>query len=157
MKIVGVIASRYSSTRLPGKALKDICGYPMVWWVYQKALKSSVLSELFVATDDARIVDVCNNFNIPTIMTSTTHPTAANRLYEVSLSINADYYIQINGDEPMLSKTYIDAVVPKSIPQDYEFGSSLVCKMTDPAETILLINPIENPCPNNSLYNSSSI
>lgn len=136
MKIVGVIASRYASSRFHAKALADILGKPMFWWVYQNAKKARNLDELMVATDDERIVKACDGFNIKSIMTSSSHKTAANRLYEVSTKIEADYYIQINGDEPLINASFIEATVPKTIPFDVEFGTSLVCEIKEPSEVL---------------------
>ena len=55
MKVIGVIPARYKSSRFPGKPLADICGKPMIWWVYNQALKAEALSEAYVVTDDERI------------------------------------------------------------------------------------------------------
>ena len=54
MKVVGIIPARYGSTRLPGKPLKDICGKPMLWWVYNRVYGIEQLDEVYVATDDTR-------------------------------------------------------------------------------------------------------
>ena len=59
MNIVGVIPARYQSTRFPGKPLADICGKPMIWWVYNQVKKVENLSEVYVATDDERIKTEC--------------------------------------------------------------------------------------------------
>jgi 3-deoxy-manno-octulosonate cytidylyltransferase (CMP-KDO synthetase) len=136
MKVLGVIASRYGSSRLPGKALKDICGRPMVWWVYQSVAKSKALDKIFVATDDVRVEDVCKSYGIPVIMTRNTHREAANRLQEVSEKIEADFYVQINGDEPLLDSSYIDAAIPDFVPQDIEYGTNLMTKMSNPVEVM---------------------
>ncbi len=136
MKTVGIIASRYGSSRLPGKALEDICGRPMVWWVFQSVSGAKKLSELLVATDDDRIVKICDKYNIPSIMTGIEHREAANRLWEVSQTINADFYIQINGDEPLLNPNYVDAAIPKIVPQEVEYGTNLIAKISNPVETI---------------------
>lgn len=136
MKIIGIIASRYGSSRLPGKALKNICGRPMVWWVYQRVVKSKALHEVYVATDDVRVEEVCVSFGIPVIMTKDTHREAANRLQEVSEKIEADFYIQINGDEPLLETSYIEAVIPDEIPQDIPYGTNLMTKMRNPVEVM---------------------
>jgi len=136
MKVLGVIASRYGSSRLPGKALKDICGRPMVWWVYHSIKNAQGLDELIVATDDKRIVDVCDKYGIISVMTSDEHREAANRLQEVSESFEADYYIQINGDEPLLSMDYISAVIPDEINNDVEYGANLITVISNPVELI---------------------
>lgn len=134
MKVVGIIPSRYGSTRLPGKPLKDILGYPMIWWVYNRIKKIGKIDEIYVATDDDRISSVCKKYNIPFVMTSTEHKTAANRLQEVSKSINADFYLQLNGDEPLIDIEAVEAAIPDFVPQDIEFGTNIISKITDTAQ-----------------------
>ncbi len=136
MHILGVVASRYASTRFPGKALADIGGKPMVWWVYQQALKAEKLDEVIVATDDKRIEDICIQYGLNVIMTSPDNKTTANRMYEVSNSIHADFYITINGDEPMVDPAAINAAVPDHIPQDIEYGTNTICVMSDPIDVM---------------------
>ena len=111
MKILGVIPSRYESSRLPGKPLKDICGKPMVWWVYQLAKKVKGLSDIVVATDDQRIVDVCTSYNMNVILTSTEHETGTDRVAEVARIIEADLYITIQGDEPLLEPEVVQQAI----------------------------------------------
>lgn len=110
-KALGVIPSRYQSSRFPGKPLADICGHPMLWWVYQQAVKVPSLDRLIVATDDKRITDICEKFNMDYILTSSDHDTPTSRLYEVSTKIDYDYYVFIGGDEPLIEPEAIDAVV----------------------------------------------
>lgn len=136
MKVVGIIPARYASTRLPGKPIKDILGYPMIWWVYRRVLDVDKLNDVYVATDDLRIREVCNQYNIPVIMTADTHLTAANRLQEVSEQIEADFYVQLNGDEPLINTTAIEAVIPDEIPQDAEFGTNIITEITEPAQVL---------------------
>ena len=64
MKVVGVIPARYGSSRFPGKPLQDICGKPMLWWVYQQAMKVEELAEVYVATDDDRVATICKEHNM---------------------------------------------------------------------------------------------
>ena len=97
MKITGVIPSRYGSSRFPGKPLADICGKPMVWWVYNAAKKCKSLDNVIVATDDDRIVSKCQEYSIPTIMTSREHRNGTERLSEVASKIESDIYVTIQG------------------------------------------------------------
>ena len=136
MKIVAVIPARYGSTRLPGKPLKEICGKPMLWWVYQRISIISDFSSIYVATDDERIGEICDLYNIPYVMTKNNHPTGANRLQEVSESIKADFYVQINGDEPLIDEAAVRAVIPTEIPQNIEFGTNIITKITEPAQVL---------------------
>ena len=112
MKVIGVIPARYQSVRLPGKPLADICGKPMVWWVYQQAKKVKRLDSVYVATDDERIEEICKRFSMPVIMTTSAHPTGSDRLAEVAQKIEADIYVTIQGDEPLLE--------PETIVRDVE-------------------------------------
>ena len=136
MKIIGVIPARYASTRLPGKPLKDICGHPMVWWVYQRARLVDKLDEIYVATDDERIKSVCVKNNIPVIMTANTHQTGANRLWEVSEMVKGDFYVQLNGDEPLINTNAIAAVIPEQIPQNREFGTNIITEIKEAAQVM---------------------
>ena len=135
MKVAGVIPARYGSTRLPGKPLKDICGRPMLVWVYEQVIKAKRLDEVCVATDDERIENMCCSHGIPVVMTSTSHPTGANRLQEVSESVRADFYVQLNGDEPLLDPVLIDAAVPDKLEAD-AFGTNIITKMHSPSEVM---------------------
>lgn len=140
MKVIGVIPARYGSTRLPGKPLKDICGKPMIWWVYKQVCKAKKVDETVVATDDNRIVEVLKTFDIPFALTRNDHPTAANRISEVAERVEGDYYIQLNGDEPLIDEKIVDAVVPDTIIEDVEFGTNIITKMHNPAE----VNDLSN-------------
>lgn len=135
MKIVGVIPARYQSSRLPGKPLADICGKPMIWWVYHRVSEIKKLDEVCVATDDRRIEHVCMELEIPVVMTGE-HPTAANRLHEVAQKSSADFYIQLNGDEPLIDTYAVEAVIPDIIPEDREFGTNIITQIYDPVQAI---------------------
>lgn len=136
MKVLGVIPARYNSSRLPGKPLIDILGKPMIWWVYRRVASIEKINEVFVATDDGRISSVCRELSIPCVMTAGTHRTAANRLQEVSETISADFYLQINGDEPLINTGAVEAAVPDAVTQEREFGTNIITSMTDPAQVV---------------------
>jgi 3-deoxy-manno-octulosonate cytidylyltransferase (CMP-KDO synthetase) len=119
MKVLGVIPARYASGRMPGKPLADICGKPMIYWVYNAANKSELLDDIVVATDDNRILDVCRTMNIPAIMTKRNHDTPTSRLYEVSTKLNADLYLMIMGDEPLINAESFRLIIPEKIMNPY--------------------------------------
>ena len=104
MKIICVIPARYASTRLPGKPLKEICGKPMLWWVYQQVSKLDYFSDVICAIDDERIKAMCQVYNMKFVMTKSDHPNHIARLQEISTKIDADYYMCVNGDEPLITK-----------------------------------------------------
>lgn len=111
MKIIGVIPARYQSSRFPGKPLADICGRPMIWWVYNRAKMVERLDEVMVATDDERIKKVCDQYEIRTIMTSIDHKNGSERLSEVAGKTDGDIYVTIQGDEPLLEPCTINTVI----------------------------------------------
>lgn len=136
MKIIGVIPARYASTRFPGKPLADICGHPMIYWVHKQAVKVSRFSNVIAATDDVRIAEVCRANDIEYCMTGTDTPNHIHRIWEVSEMFDADYYVSINGDEPLIDPKSIERVLPHGIVSDREFFGSAYREMTDPAEVI---------------------
>lgn len=157
MRIIGVIPARYGSSRFPGKPLMDICGKPMIWWVYQQVLSVKGLSDVIVATDDKRIVDVCNKLNINVILTSTNNKTSTERIYEVSKEVSSDLYICINGDEPLIKPDIIEAIIPqKSDVTGVEYYvSNLMTRMNNPVEVIDTTNiKVVTDVSNNALYMS---
>ena len=111
MKIIGVIPARYESSRFPGKPLADICGKPMVWWVYRQCMKVQEMDEVYVATDDVRIKQACEENDVRVIMTSKEHKTGTDRVGEVAGKIAADLYVNIQGDEPLLEPDTIRAAI----------------------------------------------
>lgn len=111
MKVIGVIPCRYASTRFPGKPLADINGKPMMWHVYQRCIESNVLDEIYIATEDQRIMDAAAALNLNAVMTHDNHHTGTDRVAEVAGIINADFYVNIQGDEPLLDPDAIARVV----------------------------------------------
>lgn len=135
MNIVGVIPARYQSTRFPGKPLADICGKPMIWWVYNQVKKVEALSEVYVATDDERIKTECEKYNIKVVMTKDNHPNHIARIHEVSEIIKADLYVCINGDEPLIDDKSISMVVQQA-QREKSFFTGAYRILKDPVETL---------------------
>lgn len=107
-----VIPARYSSTRLPAKALADISGKPMVYWVWRQALQSKALS-VTVATDDERIESALKPHGVDVLMTRVDHPSGTDRLAEVAEARNwseASVVVNLQGDEPLMPVANIDQV-----------------------------------------------
>jgi len=114
MKTVGIIPCRYGSTRFPGKSLALINKHPMMWHVYQRCLESKVLDEVYIATDDKRIEKVAKDLDLKVVMTYGHHLTGTDRVSEAAALIDADYYVNVQGDEPLIDPEAIVLVV-KSI------------------------------------------
>jgi len=111
LRVLGVIPARLASSRLPRKVLREVAGAPMVCHVYRRALQSDLLTDLLVATDSEEVVAVCRAHRIPAVMTSTDHPSGTDRVWEVSRGRAADVYVNIQGDEPLITPGHIRALV----------------------------------------------
>ena len=110
LKIMGVIPARYNSSRLPGKALREIAGRPMIHWVYLNAKRSPLLTDLTVATDSPEIQASCEGAGIPVILTRE-HPSGTDRVHEVLTRTDADVYVNIQGDEPTLRPDHLELML----------------------------------------------
>ena len=135
-KVVGIIPARYGSSRFEGKPLALIEGRPMVEWVARRAARCPGMSEVIVAVDDDRVADACQAAGLRFFMTRPDHGTSTERLHEVSQTIQADLYIAINGDEPLIDPDLIARVIPDQWPTDTPFAANLTCRMSSPAEVV---------------------
>jgi 3-deoxy-manno-octulosonate cytidylyltransferase (CMP-KDO synthetase) len=110
-RIIGIIPARLASTRLPRKVLREIAGEPMLAWVYQAAKACPQLDEVVVATDSAEVQALCDQRGWRCLLTSPDLPSGTDRLYAVSRVIDADIYVNIQGDEPLLLPDHITAIL----------------------------------------------
>ena len=113
MKSIGIIPSRWQSSRFPGKSLALIAGKPMIQRVIEQSEKAQTLDKIIVATDNLKIFEFVKNLHkekvIP-IMTKENHPSGTDRIAEVALNIEAENIINIQGDEPIINPNLIDKV-----------------------------------------------
>ncbi len=111
MKVIGVIPSRYASTRLPAKPLALIAGKPLVQWVWEGASRASSLDELLIATDDDRIADLARSFGAKVVMTPVECASGTDRIASAVADMACDLVVNIQGDEPLMTGANIDACV----------------------------------------------
>jgi 3-deoxy-manno-octulosonate cytidylyltransferase (CMP-KDO synthetase) len=111
MKIVGMIPVRMESTRLPNKAIKDICGLPMIIHTLKRTQMARTLNEVYVVTDNDEIRKLVESFGGKVIMTKKEHKTGSDRLAEAATKIDADIIVNIQGDEALVNPEHIDAGV----------------------------------------------
>lgn len=138
MKFLGVIPSRYASTRLEGKPLKDICGHTMIEWVYKRT-KLSNLDEVVVATDDERIYKEVERFGGKAILTSKEHENGTSRIAEVCIKYeDYDVIVNVQGDEPLIEPEMINSII-NSFKEDDTISMSTLKYKIDTMEEI------ENP------------
>lgn len=106
-----MIPARLESTRLPEKALVDICGLPMVVHTYFRSTFAKKLDELYVVTDSDKIRTVVEQYGVKVLMTGRHHKTGSDRIAEACQSIDCDIVVNIQGDEPLVDPEHIDAIV----------------------------------------------
>ncbi len=111
LKIIGLIPARWGSTRFVGKPLANISGKSMIRRVCEQARKSKTLNEVIVVTDDERIRDECLSHSMECILKKSKCHTGTDRIANVLEDIDADIYVNIQGDEPLIDPKSIDAVV----------------------------------------------
>jgi 3-deoxy-manno-octulosonate cytidylyltransferase (CMP-KDO synthetase) len=110
-RVLGVIPARLEATRLPRKPLRLICGQPMIAWVYHGARQAASLDALLIATDSPEIGEYCRQAGIPFQMTSPDHPSGTDRLVEVMGREPADLYVNVQGDEPMITGEHVELML----------------------------------------------
>ena len=114
-KIIGIIPARYKSTRFPGKPLEKLLGKPMILWVAELSSIALGKENVIVATEDERIKKVVEDVGFKAIITSDEHPTGTDRLSEVAKKVEADIYLNIQGDEPTVDPEVILQVIKKKL------------------------------------------
>jgi len=140
MNILGVIPARHASTRFPGKPLALVAGKPMIQYVYERAQRSAMLTDLCVATDDSRIAAAVEQFGGRVMMTDREHQSGSDRIAEVAQQIRPqpDIVVNIQGDEPLIDSAALDVAINVLLADDEAEVSTLVRPLTAPAD-------LENP------------
>ena len=110
-KTIAIIPARLESSRLPGKALLDICGLPMIVHVFKRCELAESLDEVFVATDNDEICQVVEQYGGKVIMTSSHHDNGTERIIEAAKNIDADIVVNVQGDEALVNPGHIDVAV----------------------------------------------
>jgi 3-deoxy-manno-octulosonate cytidylyltransferase (CMP-KDO synthetase) len=108
--VIAVIPARFASTRLPGKALAQIAGLPMIVRVWQQARKARLVQRVLIATDDERIAAATREAGGEVEMTAGSHPSGTDRIAEVARRVPAEVYLNVQGDQPFVAPEDIDAV-----------------------------------------------
>ena len=134
VKVLGIIPARYASTRFPGKPLAPVAGRPLIQHVIEQCLKAKSLAEVIVATDDERIFNAAKKI-CRAEMTSPAHPSGSDRIAEVAEKIFCDAVVNIQGDEPLIDPSVIDAVA----------GALADCEMSTAATRIKNPAELDNP------------
>jgi len=139
LKTIAIIPARLASTRLPRKVLREIAGRPMLAHVYEAARRSPQLADVIVATDSNEIVEVCKTNGWSVRLTSAEHRSGTDRVHEVAQSVDAEVYINVQGDEPLARVEHIFALIEL---------------MHDPA---VEVGTIKTPCSPQDINNPSAV
>jgi 3-deoxy-manno-octulosonate cytidylyltransferase (CMP-KDO synthetase) len=134
MKSVIMIPARFKSSRFPGKPLVSLLGKPMILWVAELCSKALEREDVYVATDDRRIHDVVTAAGFKAVMTGDDAPTGTDRLAEAATKIDADIYINVQGDEPLLDPEDIRKVIgyKEQYPEEIINGYCALGPLEDP-------------------------
>lgn len=133
-----IIPARYDSTRLKGKPLIKVKDKPIIQWVWEKAVMSTLADRVIVATDNQQISETALDFGAEVEMTSDTHTSGSDRIAEVAQRHpEISYIVNLQGDEPLITPESIDSVI-KGVKQDGADISTLIRILDDKKE-------IENP------------
>jgi 3-deoxy-D-manno-octulosonate cytidylyltransferase len=129
-----VIPARYGATRLPGKPLAEIDGRPMIWYVWDSARRAEVPSRVVVATDDERIASVVRDFGGEAVLTSPECASGTDRVAEAARGMNEAILINLQGDEPLMHPSVLDAVAAPLVSDPDVLMSTAALPQDDPGE-----------------------
>jgi 3-deoxy-manno-octulosonate cytidylyltransferase (CMP-KDO synthetase) len=136
MRAVAVIPARLASTRLPRKMLREISGKPLIGVVYEAVHSSQLLGDVIVATDSEEILAACERHGWKAQMTSSAHRSGTERVHEVSNRVDAEVYINVQGDEPLTRPEHIAALLQVMRNPEAQVGTLMT-----PSAEIDICNP----------------
>ncbi len=136
MKAIAVIPARLASTRLPRKMLREIAGKPLIGVVYEAVRSSALLADVIVATDSQEILEACVRHGWKARITSAAHRSGTERVHEVSSSVHADVYVNVQGDEPLTRPEHVATLL-----KVMEGKAALVGTVMTPAPEADIPNP----------------
>jgi len=139
MNAIAIIPARLASTRLPRKMLREVAGKPLIGWVYEAVRSSSLLADVIIATDSEEILEACRSHGWKAQMTSAAHRSGTERVHEISNSIAADVYVNVQGDEPLVRSQQV---------------ATLLDVMKDPAAQV---GTVMTPCPPEDVKNPNAV
>jgi 3-deoxy-manno-octulosonate cytidylyltransferase (CMP-KDO synthetase) len=152
LSVLGVIPARLASTRLPRKLLREIAGRPLIVWTWEAARRAPALGEVLVATDAREIADVCAAHGIPAMLTSADHPSGTDRVWEVAQSRSADVYVNVQGDEPLVTPDHVERLVAPFRARPETQVSTLKIRATDAEKPLPSVNKVVTDAEGRALY-----
>ena len=148
MNATVIIPARMAATRFPGKPLVDICGKPMIQWVYERATRANAVNRVIVATCDQEIADAVASFGGEAVMTSDKHRSGTERLAEAAANLETDVVVNVQGDEPLIHPSAIDRAVEPFLQSDDVTMTSLMVPIDSEAakdpNTVKVVVDLDN-------------
>ena len=148
MNVTAIIPARMAATRFPGKPLVDICGKPMIQWVYERATRANAVNRVIVATCDQEIADAVASFGGEAVMTSDKHRSGTERLAEAAANLETDVVVNVQGDEPLIHPSAIDRAVEPFLQSDDVTMTSLMVPIDSEAakdpNTVKVVVDLDN-------------
>jgi len=138
-RAIAIIPARLASTRLPRKVLREICGRPMLAHVVEAARRCPQLADVMVATDSEEVLTLCKQNGWRAEMTSASHRSGTDRVWEVAQRISADVYVNVQGDEPLADPEHITALLEP---------------MQNPG---VLVSTVKTPCSHADMNNPNAV
>jgi 3-deoxy-manno-octulosonate cytidylyltransferase (CMP-KDO synthetase) len=140
---IAILPARMESTRLPNKALANICGLPMIVHVYKRCLLANDLDDVYVATDHIEIKNVVEEFGGKVIMTSSEHQTGTDRIAEAAQNLDAEIIVNVQGDEALVNPKDIDKAI-NALYEDQSVNVSILVnsysKRNSPSDIKVVLN-----------------
>lgn len=124
-RAVAVVPARYDSQRFPGKVLAEVDGRPLIQWVYEHAARASRIEAAYVATDSALVRDACLQFTPNVILSRALHASGTDRVAEVAREMEADVFVNVQTDEPMMEPELVDALVDLMADPAIQFSTAV--------------------------------
>ena len=152
LSFLGVIPARLQSSRLPRKVLREIAGRPMIERVYDRARRSPHLTDVLVATDSPEVMAVCRARHIPAVLTSSEHASGTDRVWEVAQGRAADVYVNIQGDEPLITTGHIERLVRPFLDLPETQVSTLCIRATEAELRDVNVNKVVRDMLHRALY-----
>ncbi len=140
LKIIAVIPARYASTRFPAKLIQDLGGKPVVVQTYLATVATQLFDEVLVATDHEIIYNLLKEHNVNVLMSSTHHESGSDRIAEVVENIDCDVVVNVQGDEPFVSKENLQSLI-NVFNEDAEQKIDLVSLMFEIEDLDVINNP----------------
>ena len=154
--VVAVIPARYGSTRLPAKPLADICGKPMIQWVYEKSKQSKLCQRVLVATDDERVASAVRAFGGEAVMTSPDIQSGTDRMAAVARMVAGEVFVNVQGDEPLIDAASIDQAIRPVLEGKFSLSSLRVPLKTVEDLKMKIKNNLNNYKTQNTPNNQNS-